>query len=294
MTVIEKAYAKINLYLDVLGRRDDGFHDILSVMHSVDLCDTVVLSAEASDKTEIRITTNIQTLPVDEGNIVNRAVRKYLSYFSINAVVNVTLDKLIPIGAGLGGGSSDAAATLRAMNKIFCRADIDQLLYLASDLGSDVPFCLLGGLYLCGGRGEKLTKIEGWLSGNFVVAIGNDRVSTPTAYAALDKKYNNFLDYNVDYISSTYRKMIVDLALGEGITVPFYNIFEQVARLEEINKIKEMMIKSGADYTLMSGSGPSVFGSFIEKSDAEVACKELLNKGFTAFVCHSVYPEVNI
>ena len=294
MTVTEMAYAKINLYLDVLGRRDDGFHDILSVMHSVDLCDRVVLSADTSDKTKIKITTNIQSLPVDEGNIVYRAVRKYLSYFSIDAVVNVTLDKMIPIGAGLGGGSSDAAATLRAMNKIFGMADIDQLCLLASDLGSDVPFCLFGGLYLSGGRGEKLLRLEKFISDTFVIAIGEERVSTPRAYAELDNKYNNFANRDVDDISSMYRNMIADFANGDGEMVPLYNIFEQVSHLDEIDEIKKIMSKNRAEYTLVSGSGPSVFGRFVEESDAEVACGELLDNGFTAFVCHSVYPEVNI
>lgn len=291
MTVKEKAYAKINLYLDVTGRRDDGFHDILSVMHSVDLCDTVTLTSDRSDITEIKLTCNNSDLSCDESNIIYRAASKYLSYFKINSKVNIHLEKNIPIGAGLGGGSSDAAATLRAMNKVFRKADIDQLLELATSLGSDVPFCVLGGLCVCVGRGEMFTQLPVSEQMTFVIAIGESRVSTPKAYAALDELYNNFTVPFSDEECS-YNKRIKDMLLNGNIDIPHYNIFEQVTKIDEIEKIKKIMTNNGAEYVLMSGSGPSVFGRFVDIDYVEKAYNSLIKNGFSAFVCHSVYPEV--
>lgn len=290
MTLTEKAYAKINLYLDVTGRREDGFHDIVSIMHSVSLCDHLTVTAETSDNTEIFISSNAHDLPTDENNLVYRAASAYLSHFNIGAKVKIKLDKHIPIGAGLGGGSSDAAATLRALNKIFGRATAKQLLEFATGLGSDVPFCLTGGLAICTGRGETVTGLSSIPELTFVIAIGENRVSTPKAYAALDKLYDNFIGDRGDG-TLRYHQMIMDMLRGGDIVLPIYNIFEQVINLAEIDKIKEIMIKNGAEYTLMSGSGPSVFGCFSDAESAELACKRLCEEGYTAAVASSVYIE---
>ena len=294
MTVSEKAYAKINLYLDVTGRREDGFHDILSIMHSVSLYDTITVSIESSAETYISILTNNPTLSTAEDNIVYRAAKEYLSYFNLNARVGILIEKKIPIGAGLGGGSSDAAATLRALNKIFKYGSSEDLRNICEKLGSDVPFCLFGGLYLCGGRGEKLKKLDATLSSDFVIAIGDSRISTPKAYAKLDEKYNDFSNYNPDDITSMYRNMVIDLANDGEASIPLFNIFEQVVSIDEIDTLKKIMIKSGAEYTLMSGSGPSVFGRYHDTTTASEACNLLSDMGYTAFACHSVYPEVTI
>ena len=293
MTLTEMAFAKINLYLDVTGRRDDGFHDILSVMHSVSLADTLTVCVEDSDATEITLSISDPSLPVDEGNIVYRAVKAYLSYFNIAAKVGVAIDKKIPIGAGLGGGSSDAAAALRALNRIFCMADTNQLIELASELGSDVPFCLFGGMSVCVGRGEMFDRLSVSEKMNFVIAIGESRISTPKAYAALDELYDNFnLARNPEVYKNTQR--ITDVLENDILDIPNYNIFEDVTKVDEITRIKEIMTKNGAERTLMSGSGPSVFGRFADITDADKACKMLIDSGYTAFVCHSVYPEVEV
>lgn len=292
MTVKENAYAKINLYLDVLRRRDDGFHDILSVMHSISLCDTVTLSSAESDKIEITITTNDPQLPTDHGNIIYSAAEAYLNYFKIRARVDIHIEKKIPVGAGLGGGSSDAAATLRALNRIFGKADVDQLYDLAAELGSDVPFCVLGGLCVCIGRGEMFTTVPVRDKMYFVVSIGKERVSTPKAYAALDRLHNDFKERMSDMAANN--ETIINLIEDREKSIPAFNIFEQVIRFDEIDKIKETMAKNGAEYSLMSGSGPSVFGKFANSTDAEVACEALEKEGFFAYACHSVYPEVDI
>lgn len=271
MTVIERANAKINLFLDVTARREDGFHNIKSVMHSVSLCDILTVTAEKSDATEIVITTDVLGLSTGNDNLIYRAAVKYLEYFGIKAAVKINLEKHIPIGAGLGGGSSDAAATLRAMNRIFEMGDLNDLLAIAEQLGSDVPFCVVGGCAVCTGRGEHMEIIDG-PSYYIVIAIGRERVSTPTAYAALDRKYSNF---------------------DPGVYIPreniseFYNIFESVTEINEIGEIKEIMKKSGAEHVLMSGSGPSVFGVFENGDACTRAFEDLLKCGFEAYIATS-------
>ena len=275
--VKEHAYAKINLFLDVINRREDGFHDIVSIMQSVSLCDTVLINATKSDKTNIVLTCSDESLPLNNDNLIYKAAEKYLSYYGLCANVEIHLEKLIPIGAGLGGGSSDAAATLRGLDCIFKLSRNDDLIKVASELGSDVPFCLLGGRALCTGRGEKMEAIVDFPFNYFVIAIGKERVSTPKAYRALDEKYSNF-DGSV-YTPVKYSGQL-------------YNIFESVTDIAEIQKIKENMIKSRAESSLMSGSGPSVFGLFKNESEAIIARDKLLNDGFSAFYCHTVKGEL--
>ena len=294
MTVTEKAYAKINLYLDVLGRRDDGFHDILSVMQSVSLADLVTVSCEDSATAEIAISSSSSEIPTDSSNIVYRVAEKYLNTFKIAARLHIRIDKHIPVGAGLGGGSSDGAATLRALYRMFGKGSREQLLDICASVGSDLPFCLLGGMHLCGGRGEKLKRIDCTYASHFVIAIGNSRISTPTAYAALDRMNNNYVDYTPTEESLMYRRMIADTVNYGEDSIPIYNVFEQVTDINEIAKIKEIMVKNGAEITLMSGSGPSVFGRFSDYESAKDACLLLQKNGYTAFACRSVYPEVNI
>ncbi len=280
MTVKEKAYAKINLYLDVTGRRADGFHDIVTLMHSVSLCDELTLTADYSNKTDITVTSNDKSLEVNENNLIYKSALKYISFFGISATVNVKLTKRIPIGAGLGGGSSDAAATLRAMNKIFGLATSEQLLSMSAELGSDVPFCLYGGCAICTGRGEEISPACYSGERQLVIAIGKERVSTPRAYSLLDERYEDFKDGGRD-----------GCPFSEA-DIRAYNIFESVINIDEIDSIKEIMVESGAKQTLMSGSGPSVWGSFVNASDAAVAKAALEKQGFAAFNCQLIKEKI--
>ncbi len=274
MTVTENAYAKINLFLDVTGRREDGFHNIRTLMHSVSLCDYITLTATPSDNRSITINSSEPTLKTDESNLIYKSAMKYMSYFDINASVEVELEKHIPIGAGLGGGSSDAAATLRAMNRIFGLATKEQLYEMAAQLGSDVPFCIDGGCAICTGRGEEVTPYDGHNSYPYlVIAIGESRVSTPKAYELLDKKYGDFAEYNAE-------KNTPDMA-----RMPIYNIFETVIDFDEIDEIKKIMTQNGAESTLMSGSGPSVFGIFPGWYYVTCARKSLEERGYLTFRC---------
>ena len=271
MTVRECACAKVNLFLDVTNRRDDGFHDIKSVMHSVSLSDYLTISAEQAEDTTIILTTNIDGLSVGEDNLICRAARSYLTGFNINARVNIALEKHIPLGAGLGGGSTDAAATLRGLRRIFGLGSDSDLLQICESLGSDVPFCFVGGTAICTGRGEKMEKL-GSPDYYFVIAIGDERVSTPKAYAALDIKYMNFTPDGY-----TPREDVSEL----------YNIFESVTDIDDVRNIKEIMTKNGAESVLMSGSGPSVFGIFASEDQAKLAYDALKADSYTAFVARS-------
>ena len=287
MIVFEKAYAKINLYLDVVKKREDGFHDIVSLMQSVSLCDDLKITAEPYDEVSITIITDSCDLPTDERNLVFRAAKAYLTRFNLTARVIIELEKHIPIGAGLGGGSSDAAATLRALNKIFGKANFIQLVSLGEELGSDVPFCLYGGFCICVSRGERVTPLIPSGFNVFVIAIGEGRVSTPRAYAELDRLYEDFTVERNPQIEKN-NQQIIDLILGKNNGIPVFNIFEQVADPGEITRIKEIMIKNGAEFALMSGSGPSVFGCFPSIEQAKACCGILSSSGFFSVTATSV------
>ena len=271
--VTEFADAKINLYLDVVGVREDGFHNIKSVMHSISLCDKLTIEAFLSDKTEIEIVHDSSELSNDKDNLIYKSALKYLTKYDLNARIKITLEKNIPIGAGLGGGSSDAAATFRGLNRIFKCADREALLKLSAEIGSDVPFCLIGGTAMCEGRGEILTPLNTDLYHHFVVAIGDSRVSTPKAYLDLDERFN----YN-----------FANRSKNDSDFEMLYNIFEEVITIPEIDEIKEIMIKIGAEKTLMSGSGPSVFGIYENEESARLAVESLQKLGFRAYYATSV------
>lgn len=288
----ERANAKINLFLDVISRREDGFHDIKTVMHSISLADEVTVIYKPSAKTNIRISLKgNRFLPVDEKNLAYKAAKLFLDSAKITADIEIRLEKRIPVAAGLAGGSSDAAATLRAMNKIFGRLFGERALYrMAEILGSDVPYCLYGKTALCEGRGEILTKLPDGLNLNVVVAISNERVSTPVAYAGLDGAFSNFDGTKKTVDPSVYDNLIISLESGDLTGECLFNIFEKTVFdvCPRALKIKNTMYELGAQYALMSGSGPSVFGVFKNKADAEKACSALKAEKITAFCASSV------
>lgn len=281
----ENAYAKINLFLDVCSKRDDGFHDIKTVMQSISFYDELSLSAEYSENSVITIKTQGAELASDRTNLVYRAVEEYLLRSGISATVDITLIKNIPISAGLGGGSSDAAAALRAMNRRFNKLSDIELLALAVEIGSDVPFCIDGETALCLGRGEMITKIPYSKRPYLVVAIGNERVSTPQAYAALDSRFDSFKSGTETGGSVYFDILLSALKNNRDIPSELFNVFEQVLPKNEnsVQKIKAEMKKQGATTALMSGSGPSVFGIF-EAPEAAFSARDVLaNLGYTAF-----------
>jgi 4-diphosphocytidyl-2-C-methyl-D-erythritol kinase len=278
MTVKELAPAKINLYLDVLGKRDDGFHDIETLMQEVTLSDDVIIDYEAGRESGVtlKISGNDE-LPADESNLVIRAYRAFTDIHPLNGVVHIILNKRIPTAAGLGGGSADAAATLRALNKIAGHPiSRETLLKIAESLGSDVPFCLIGGRAICHGRGEKILPLKNEDELHVLIAKTDENVSTPIAYSVLDKQYADFKD---ERKNDGRKAILTDLKNGNYNRL--YNIFDEpvLCQCPKAKKVKETMLSLGASVALMSGSGPSVFGIF-ESAEALEKAREIIENDF--------------
>ncbi len=281
----DKAYAKINLYLDVTKKRDDGFHDIKSIMQSVSLCDE--LEILLSEQSEDSLICNIPGIPTDSSNLIIKAADAYRKAINKNLGIHVNLNKKIPSSAGLAGGSSDAAATLRILNKLNKNPlDEPMMLEIAASVGSDVPFCYVGGTVLCEGRGEKLTLLDDCPNMHIVIAIKGDGVSTPKAYKAVDETYG---DFSSSRDEGRIEKLLAGLKESNDTQIysGTYNIFESVVEKERpfVGQIKSCMLNSGAVVSMMSGSGPSVFGIFTEEKQAENAKKLLMSAGANAYIC---------
>lgn len=291
MQTKEKAYAKINLFLDVVGRRDDGFHNIKTVMHTISLYDDIEVEATESAVSSFSLDIIHSPAPLSStDNLILVAAKRYAEYAGISAHVDIKLKKRIPIAAGLAGGSSDAAAVLRAMNRIFeQRLSKEELLRVAEEIGSDVPYCLMGGTALCEGRGEIMTKLSDPLPMHFVIAVSDEQVSTPRAYAALDAMYSNF-DGSV--ASPSEKALDELLAFLDGSCLPksLYNIFESAVlpTYKGAYLIKQLIIRNHASLALMSGSGPSVFGIFKNRDDAKHCAESLSAGGIRAYYAVSV------
>jgi len=288
--VKEKAFAKINLFLDVKGRREDGFHDVETVMHAVTLCDNLTVSYVPSKDTRVILEViGAPYIPTDDRNLAVKAAKLFLSYCGVNGVVKIVLQKNIPVCAGLGGGSSDAAAVLRALNKILKYPLSNKiLLKLASQIGSDVPFCVTGKTAFATGRGENMTTIPFFGSFVFVIGTAKERMSTPLAYSNLDACFHDF-DGSVPFVHHDHLQKLM-AALTKNFPVPaLFNIFEEAVFpvCQGAYAIKEIMLNKGAVSAALSGSGPAVFGIFTESETAQSCKKRLTELGYSAFVCYS-------
>ena len=291
--VKEKAYAKINLSLNVVGRRADGFHDVETVMHTVSLADEITVEVFPSRMSDVTLRFDGECrLPTDDRNIALKAARLYLDRAGISDSVNITLVKNIPVAAGLAGGSTDAAAVLRALNKLYDkRLSTKALLSLAAELGSDVPFCLLGGTALCLGRGERIERLPDVRGLDLVIAVADgEHISTPEAYSELDRLYSDFdgsVRGNGDLLT---QRLLCSVKGGEIDPSSLYNIFEEaiLPRCEGASAIKARMLELGALGALMSGSGPSVYGIFDTEDSARRATEVLKNNGVRAYLAKSV------
>lgn len=292
-TYTRTAYAKINLYLDVLGKMENGYHEIESVMQSVSLSDEIALTVGEGDG--IEITSNSPYVPLNEKNLVHRAAVKFLSYLKEISDTQIEpkklsfhIEKNIPIEAGMAGGSTDCAAALYLLNEAFAYPIKDnELLSLGASLGADVAFCLTGDVAVCRGIGEKITPLENKASMNLVCAIGDTGVSTPYAFGLIDEKFGTSPEPH-----GKINEVVDTLENGDifALSASLFNRFEAV--IEPINdtvsEIKAEMLKNGALGALMSGSGPSVFGIFPDREAAECAASSLKMKGLRAFVCKTV------
>ncbi len=286
----EFANAKINLYLDVVARRDDGFHDIKSVMHSVSLCDDIVVKYTPSSITSIKIfVSGCKYLPCDARNLAYKAALLFLERAKLTASLEIKIEKRIPVAAGLAGGSADAAAVLRAMNKIFGRLFAERaLMSMAAELGSDVPFCLQKKTALCEGRGEVMTKLDADVFCHFVIATPNEFVSTPQAYKKLDEIYSDFDGTKPTGGENSFLEFSKELMSGNLCGKTLFNIFERAVfpMCPGAEMIKNKLVELGA-HALMSGSGPSVFGIFPDKETAISAAKKLSEENINVVYAHS-------
>lgn len=289
--ISEKANAKINLFLDVLSRRPDGYHTIDGVMQSVTLSDLVTVSWEPSAETRItlRAAGSAGEMPTDGKNLAWRAAEHFLRQTCQTGTVDILLEKHIPMAAGLAGGSSDAAAVLRALNRLTgAKCSPDDLCGIGSALGADVPFCIRGGATRTQGIGDRMTPIRGLAGCKLVVACGGEGISTPWAYGGLDELYGNFLPARKS--DPALESLICALGEGDlsGACEHMKNVFEEavVPVRPYVSKIREIMTRSGAIRAMMSGSGPSVFGVFREDTDdAETALEALSREGIPAWIC---------
>ncbi len=272
-----KANAKINLTLDILGLRSDGYHGLKSVMAPITLCDS--LDIEESDS--LIFDCNLPEL-CGEDNLCVRAARLFYKQIEKEPRVRIYLEKKIPFPAGLGGGSSDAAAVLKGLNKLNgSPLSESALLELAASLGSDIPFCLLGKPALCQGRGELLTELCGLPSLNIVVAIGSGRLSTVAVYREYDAARLKARSDSKAFVAALNRGDTAELIKAMG------NAFEPVADIlcPETKLIREKLAELGALNARLSGSGPSVFGVFESEEKAANAARQLQNMGYFAMEC---------
>lgn len=281
----EKAPAKINLYLNVTARRADGFHDIETVMQAIDLFDVLHFSLFPAEKTEITLNFSKPCdLPTDDRNLIVRAAKAFLSMAKKCFKVDILLEKNIPMAAGLAGGSADAAATLRAMDAIFPGAFTrEQLFEIAASLGSDIPFCLLGGRALCYGRGEILEPLSIKAEKHFGVLVNTDEVSsTPDAYKYLDQMYHNFDGSIALPADLSCRDALA--SVRDGNMPPFYNIFEKAVLplCPRASKAKTLLASMCGNTVMMSGSGPSIFALTKNEALAEKMQSVLAELGYEA------------
>ncbi len=277
--ILEKAYAKINLTLDVTGKLENGYHSVKMVMQSVELHDDVILSK--SDKQGIKIKSNLKFLPDDNTNLAVRAANEFFEYTKIqNPSLEIELVKRIPVAAGLAGGSSNAAAVLRGLNKMYnTNLSIDTLCEIGVKIGADVPYCIKGGSMLAEGIGEILTPLEKMPECFVVICKPDFSVVTAKIYSRMN---GGDLPVHPDTNGMIEALKKADYA---GICHRLYNVMEEVTGSdhEEISQIEDIMLECGCDGTVMSGSGPTVFGLFSDEDkakNAENTLKKIFNETF--------------
>lgn len=271
-----KALGKINLGLDVLGRRENGYHDVRMVMQTVYLYDRIIM--KKSKTPGIRLETNLYYLPVNENNLAYQAAQMLMDEFHIEEGVSIQLDKHIPVAAGMAGGSSNAAAVLFGMNRMFSLGlSQKELMERGVKLGADVPYCIMRGTVLAEGIGEILTPLSPMPKCYVLIAKPAISVSTKMVYEKLDS--HEIEDHpDIDGILAGIKAGDLKKVAGsmgnvlERVTVDAYPVIDQ---------IKKMMIKEGALNAMMSGSGPTVFGIFEEKATARKAADAIRDARLT-------------
>lgn len=265
-----KSRAKINLSLDVIGKRPDGYHEVKMIMQQIDLYDNITVINRDDEK--INIISDCKYIPIDNSNIAYRAVLAVQQATEIKRGVDIYIEKNIPVAAGLAGGSANAASALQALNKLWnLKLSIKELSDIGIKIGADVPFCILGGGALAEGIGEKLTPINGLKNVWFLIAKPPISVSTADVYNKLD----------LSKIKDRSNTDMLLKAIEEGdiytLSKNMVNVLETVteAKYNIIKEIKAKMVEYNALGSMMSGSGPTVFGIYSNYQKAKAACQKL-------------------
>ncbi|MGN1003613.1 MAG: 4-(cytidine 5'-diphospho)-2-C-methyl-D-erythritol kinase [Oscillospiraceae bacterium] len=279
------AHAKLNLSLDVLSRREDGYHDLCMVMQTVELADEITLTEE--EQTGVRVRTDLRYLPGDDRNLAAVAARKFWEFTGCQGKgLSIQIRKSIPVCAGMGGGSADAAAVLRALNELSgMHLPVERLAQIGEQVGSDVPYCVLGGTALAEGRGERLTPLPALPDCHIVICKPSFPISTPELFGCIDCRKIRCRPDTAGILATLEAG---DLA---GVARRLYNVFEDVLtdrRGAEIAEIKNEMIASGALGAAMSGTGPTVFGIFDSESKAQSAYQTLKSQYPDTFLTRPV------
>lgn len=286
-----KSRAKINLSIDVLGKRQDGYHLVEMIMQTIDLYDLIEINEKDNDQITIKSTSD--EIPLDCNNLVYKAANLIKKTFNINKGVEIHIKKNIPVAAGMAGGSSNAAAVLVGLNKLWnLNLSNQQLEKIGLKLGADVPFCINGGAVLASGIGEELTPIKGLTKYVCILVCKPDLfVSTKEVYECIDSK---------DIDKRPNNKFLIECLKNEDtrqLAENMFNVLEGVTMDKHpvIQQIKDIMTNNRALGAMMSGSGPTVFGLYENREDA-VKCKAILEKQFKqTFVvaCEEKGVEVN-
>ncbi len=289
MPVLEiKARAKLNLTLDVLGRRPDGFHDLRMVMQSVELCDTIRL--ETGTGRPLRMTSNLGFLPCNEKNLAAAAALRLMEAVGADCGgLAIDLKKRVPVCAGMAGGSADAAAVLRGLNALLgLGLSRERLEEIGAQVGSDVPYCVRGGTVLAEGRGERLTDLPCLPECHAVLCKPGFSISTPELFGRIDAVRLRCRPDTAGLLSALWAG---DLS---GVARRMYNVFENVLpprRGAEVAAIKRVLIQHGALGASMSGTGPTVFGLFDSREAAQCAYAELRENHRESFLTEIAGPE---
>jgi 4-diphosphocytidyl-2-C-methyl-D-erythritol kinase len=277
-----KAYAKINIALDIVGKREDGYHLLRMIMQTIDLYDIIEITKTNSG---INIKCNKHYVPADERNLAYKAAKLFKETYSVDDGVDITITKFIPVSAGLAGGSTDAAAVLKIMNKIFdINANDEELCALGLKLGADVPYCINGGTALCEGIGEKITELKRFKDKILVLIKPPFGVSTRAVYEEFDLSKAIFHPRVEELIKAIENDDIYFVSnnmknLLENVTLRSHRV---------ISRIKEETISNGAIGTMMSGSGPTVFAFFDDMLKAQMCYEAMKKKYKDVFITRTI------
>ena len=280
--MITKAYGKINIALDIVGKRADGYHILKMIMQQIDLYDVVSVDKASNG---IVLTTNRSYLPVDNRNLAYRAAELFLEKYSIKSGVSINIEKNIPVSAGLAGGSTNAAAVLKSLNELFkVNASIEELMELGLSLGADIPYCISGGTALCENIGEVITPLKPFKNQILVVVKPPFGVSTKEVYKGIDINRIHKHPKTEDIIAAMEREDVNFVAEN------MKNVLENVTLRKhgKIRAIKNRLLEEGALGAMMSGSGPTVFAFFEDMLKAQRCYNHLKREYKECFITRTI------